>query len=329
MIKVNVRRGDQIESVHEIKVAVLDSKEKTIFSTKNNKDITYPRSAIKIFQSIPLILSGAAEFYNLTDKQIAISSSSHFGEPSHIKILKDWLKKTNIKEQYLKCGIHNPLNLNSSNNLLLSRKKPSPIYNNCSGKHLGMLTTSKYKKYSIKNYTNFNHPIQKSILRILEEFNECKVPQKSKAIDGCSAPQYAFPLMNLALSMMKISIFDKLRFDFSYSINKLLHCISNYPFYIGGTGRFDSELIHITKGRIFCKIGAEGVLMFADMKNKFGGILKVMDGNQRAIPSATINLLKKIGSLDKNELNKLKKWDPEILYNHSMKKIGKISSCKF
>ena len=68
MIKVNVRRGDQIESVHEVKVAVLDSSEKIIFSTKNNKDITYPRSAIKIFQSIPLILSGAAEFYNLTDK---------------------------------------------------------------------------------------------------------------------------------------------------------------------------------------------------------------------------------------------------------------------
>ena len=50
---------------------------------------------------------------------------------------------------------------------------------------------------------------------------------------------------------MKISIFDKLRFDLAYSINKLLYCISNNPYYIGGTGRFDSDLIKITKGRIF------------------------------------------------------------------------------
>ena len=66
--------------------------------------------------------------------------------------------------------------------------------------------------------------------------------------------------------------------------------------------------------------------MFADMEKKFGGILKVIDGNQRAIPSATIKILKKIGSLNTNELKKLKKWDPEILFNHSNKKIGFIRS---
>ena len=192
-----------------------------------------------------------------------------------------------------------------------------------------MLPTCKFKKYNLKNYTHFNHPIQKSILGILENFFEFKSKQKLKAIDGCSAPQYAFPLENLALGMMKISIFDKLRFDLAYSINKLLYCISNNPYYIGGTGRFDSAFRKITKGSIFCKIGAEGVLMFADLKNKFGGILKVNDGNQRAIPSATINLLKKLKSLNTNELAKLKKWNPEILYNHSSKKIGKIFTYKF
>ena len=329
MIKVGIIRGEQLESIHHIKVSVINSKGKSLFSSGNNKDLTYPRSAMKIFQSIPLVISGAAEHYNLNDKQLAISSSSHFGESNHIKILENWIKKISINQKYLQCGIHNPLNLNSSNNLLFSRKKPQLIHNNCSGKHLGMLTTCKFKKYNLKNYTHFNHPIQKSILNILENFFEFKSKQKLKAIDGCSAPQYAFPLENLALGMMKISIFDKLRFDLAYSINKLLYCISNNPYYIGGTGRFDSDLIKITKGRIFCKIGAEGVLMFADLKNKFGGILKVNDGNQRAIPSATINLLKKLKSLNTNELAKLKKWNPEILYNHSSKKIGKIFTYKF
>ena len=327
MIKVNIRRGGQVESVHEIKALILNSKGKILFSTGHDKDVIYPRSAIKIFQSMPLVLSGSHNFFNLSDKQIALSASSHFGEPNHISALNNWLKKINVKENCLKCGVHNPLNLKFSNKLLLSNKKPTPIYNNCSGKHLGMITASKFNNYSIKNYTNFNHPIQKSILSILEDFNEYKIHNKLKAIDGCSAPQYAFPLENLALSMFKISRLHKLRLDISFSLNRILNCISHYPFYIGGTGRLDSQIINITKGRIFCKIGAEGVLMFADMNNHFGGILKVIDGNQRALPSATIKLLKKIKSINAKEYEKLNKLQSGILKNHSNVKIGKID-CK-
>ena len=316
MIKVYILRANQIESIHKIKALVLNSNEKIIFSTGNNDDITYPRSAIKIFQAIPLIISGASEYYKLNDKQIALSSSSHFGEPNHIMHLKKWLKKINLKEKNLLCGIHNPLSLEYSNKLLLSQKTPTPIHNNCSGKHLGMLTTSKYMNFKINNYTNFNHPLQKIILNILEEFNNYKISKKYMAIDGCGAPQYAFPLKNLALSMLKISFFYKLRFDLSLAINKLFSCIIDNPFYIGDSRRLDSQIIKITKGKIFCKIGAEGIFMFADMKNNFGGILKVVDGNQRALPIATIELLKKIGSINKEECNELKKLQSSILYDN-------------
>ena len=78
MIEINVLRGNYVESIHKVKALVLNAKEKSIYSTGNNKDITYPRSAIKILQAIPLIISGASEFYNLNEKQIALSSSSHF-----------------------------------------------------------------------------------------------------------------------------------------------------------------------------------------------------------------------------------------------------------
>ena len=109
--------------------------------------------------------------------------------------------------------------------------------------------------------------------------------------------------------------------------------LSRFPFVFAAAGHPNcvfkityNELIKITKGRIFCKQGAEGVLLFSDMKNKYGGILKVKDGNNRAIPSATIKLLRNIKSITKNEVEKLKKWDPEFLYNHSNKKIGLIKS---
>ncbi|PPR41660.1 MAG: hypothetical protein CFH22_00696 [Alphaproteobacteria bacterium MarineAlpha5_Bin12] len=328
MIKVIFKRGSQLESEHEVKTVVLNSKNNVVFSTKNDNDITFPRSAIKIFQALPMIQNGSYKFYNLNSKQIALSASSHFGEPKHIFLLYKWLKKLRIDENILKCGIHNPLNLKSSNDLLYSKIRPTQIYNNCSGKHLGMITSSIYKGFNVKNYTNFNHPLQKDILKILEYFNEYKIKDKFKAIDGCSAPQYSFPLKNLALSMQKISNFNLLEPLLSFSLKKIIDSISQNPFYIGGTGRLDSQIIKITKGRIFCKIGAEGIFMFSDFKKNYGGIIKIKDGNQRALPIVVIKLLKKIKSINKNEYELLSILQKNIIYNHKNIKVG-IIECKF
>ena len=48
MIEVKIRRGDQIESVHEIKALVFNSKQKIIFSTDNNQDITFGHGMMNI-----------------------------------------------------------------------------------------------------------------------------------------------------------------------------------------------------------------------------------------------------------------------------------------
>ena len=127
--------------------------------------------------------------------------------------------------------------------------------------------------------------------------------------------------------MIKISLYKKLKPDISFSLNKILNCIGKNPFYIGGTGRLDSQIISVTKGRIFSKIGAEGILMFADMKKKYGGIIKITDGNQRALPIITIKVLKKIGSINIKEYEKLNKLQPNTLFNHSKRIVGKIN-CK-
>ena len=50
MIKVIFKRGSQLESEQEVKTVVLNSKNNVVFSTKNDNDITFPRSAIKIFK---------------------------------------------------------------------------------------------------------------------------------------------------------------------------------------------------------------------------------------------------------------------------------------
>ena len=99
---------------------------------------------------------------------------------------------------------------------MINGYKPSVIYNNCSGKHLAMITTSKYYRYNIKGYTKLDHPIQKSVLNILENFTDYKVKKNNIAIDGCSLPQYSFPFESLAYAMVKVSCFEKLELITSF-----------------------------------------------------------------------------------------------------------------
>ena len=58
--------------------------------------------------------------FNLNQKQIALSCSSHCGEYFHIRELKKWINKTKLKLSNLKCGVHNPLDSKSTEKLFLS-----------------------------------------------------------------------------------------------------------------------------------------------------------------------------------------------------------------
>ena len=130
----------------------------------------YPRSSVKIFQALPFIESNAVNNFKLSLKTIALSCSSHKGEEFHIKELLNWLKKIRLNKNNLKCGCHNPLNFKESEKLQSSRKKINQLHNNCSGKHLAMLSSCLMNNYSIKDYLNFNHPHQKKLERFLKSF---------------------------------------------------------------------------------------------------------------------------------------------------------------
>jgi len=62
------------------------------------------RSSAKPIQVLPVIISGAAQHFNFTDKEIAIICASHYAEPDHLETLKSILKKIDLKESDLKCG---------------------------------------------------------------------------------------------------------------------------------------------------------------------------------------------------------------------------------
>ena len=323
-ITTYVTRGKIIESIHLSKCIIQDYNYKVLLSTGNDKDMVYPRSAIKILQAIPFIKSKAHKKYKLTEKEIAISCSSHCGEDIHIKVLESWIKKIRINKKLLRCGIHKPLNNKYSDKLLLSKNKPNELHNNCSGKHLGMISGCMGKEIEIGDYTKMNHPFQKLIRSSLEYFTENKIYKIQKGIDGCSAPQYAFPLKNLSIAMINLlKNFHESKL-FSEEVKTLLKAIAKYPELTGGKNIYPSQLIRATGGKMFSKGGAEGVLLFAHKEKKIGGIIKVTDGNERAIPSVANKIFKKLEILSKEELAKLSKWSNEKIYNHAKINVGKI-----
>lgn len=319
-------RGKLLESFHDVKCHIASINGDKIFSTNNEDNYIYPRSSIKIFQAIAFASSGGFDYYKLNSKQIALSCSSHCGEKFHIKELKKWLIKTKLKATNLKCGIHNPLDKKTSEKLLLSGQKPYQLFNNCAGKHLAMLSSCLMNKHSINDYVNFYHPHQIKIRNIFSKFTESKILKTSYGVDGCSAPQYAFKIKDLSRGLINLYKSFNLQFEYAEHTNNMINSILSNPEFIGGSNNLDSNLIKISNKKIFCKGGAEGVFLFLHLQKGIFGILKVNDGNERALPSAIYSLCKKFKILNSEELNSFKLWNNSTLYNHANIKVGNIKT---
>ncbi len=320
------KRSNTDESIHNIKILVTNLDGKNLLSSGNNNDIIYPRSSIKIFQAIPFIQTNPSRHYNLNSKILALACSSHRGENYHIKELQNWIKKIQISRKKLKCGIHKPLNIRATENLLRSNKKPNQLHNNCAGKHLAMITSCLINKYKIDNYLDFNHKHQIAIRKIFENFSNKKIKNKSFGIDGCSAPQYSFKIKDLAKMLTNLIKSYNNEFDYSSEVKILINSIIKNPKYIGGTDSLDSRIMSICNNKIFCKGGAEGVFLFANLIKEIVGVIKVVDGNERPIPYVIYNIFKKYEIMNKTELAKFKRFYNFQITNHAKIVVGSVET---
>ena len=324
-IHVDFVRGKKVESIHQVKALVTSVDGKVLLSTNNDNEYFFPRSSIKIFQAIPFAMSNAIKNYKLNNKHIALACASHKGEKFHIKELKKWISKINLKTKNLQCGIHAPLDKRASEKIIYSRKKINELHNNCAGKHLGMLTSCLVNNQSITNYLDYNHVHQKNIRKIFNKFTESKLSKKNFSLDGCSAPQYSFKIKSISKALNNLIKSYKNNYDYSDQVRTLVNSILENPEFIGGTVSFDTNVIKASKGRIFCKSGAEGVFLFVDFQNEISGVIKITDGNERAVPIAIINIFKKFKIMSKVELKNLEKKEKFELKNHAGRNIGFIS----
>ena len=181
-------------------------------------------------------------------------------------------------------------------------------------------------KYKLNNYLEINHPHQRKIRKIFSDFSESNIYKYQYGVDGCSAPQYAFRIKDLLTCLKNILKSLENKFEYSKEIALLIKAISKNPYFIGGSTNLDSNIIHISKGEIFCKGGAEGVFLFIHLKKGLFGVFKVIDGNERALPSAVFEVFKKFKIFDKNQQNTFKNFFQSNLYNHAKLKVGEVKT---
>jgi L-asparaginase II len=292
---VETTRGTAVESRHRAHVAVA-SPDGEILEAHGDVDLpVFPRSAIKPIQSLGLVESGAADAFGCSSAEIAISAASHGGEPMHTQTVAAWLNRMGLDAGDLECGAHMPSHAPSAEGLIRAFEAPSALHNNCSGKHTGMLAVCRHMGWPTKGYIDPAHPLQKQIVARFEAMLGLDLAAAATGFDGCSLPQIAIPVRNLAIGMARLGSPDGLEPARAAACKRMASAIVENPFMLAGSGRFCTRALQAARGRAVLKTGAEGVYMAAIPEKRIGIALKVEDGAGRAAEVAMARLLDRLG----------------------------------
>src|ERR1044072_4983309 len=139
---VEVKRGSITESRHRGHIAVVEPDGNIIAYAGALNTVTFLRSSAKPLQAIPLLVTGAADRFGFTDREVALACASHNGEPIHTELAASMLKKIGLGPEALKCGVHEPYSVEAAQQLRERGETPTVLHNNCSGKHAGMLAVA-------------------------------------------------------------------------------------------------------------------------------------------------------------------------------------------
>ena len=287
-----VSRGGLVECVHRGRLAVCDPRGVVLRVYGDPEAYVYLRSSAKPFQALPLVLTGTAEAFGLTDEELAVACASHNAEEPHLAAVRSILEKAGLDEGDLQSGAHPPMYAPAAAELVRSGEEPHPIHGNCSGKHAGMLAVCVHEGYETLTYRDPAHPLQRCILGLMAEI--CDVPEDEILVagDNCGVPAFALPLRSFATGLARIATGEELPDHLVGAVLRIRDAMRGYPFMVAGTGRFDTELMERT--RLLVKGGAEAVLAVGDPQG-WGMGLKISDGSHRAVRPAALAALDQMG----------------------------------
>jgi len=332
-----VYRGPHLESTHRGSIAVVDAQGRLVAFAGDPALRTCLRSAAKPFQAIPLLEYGGGEEYDLTPEEIALTCASHGGEPVHVATAAALLRKGEFDEEDLLCGAHLPYDDKACAELRASGEAPSPLHNNCSGKHAGMLLATQVMDVPSSRYIDAEHPLQALMRSTLADFAGLQPDEVPIAIDGCGVPAFFLSLHRAAFAYARLM--GRTLDRYSESGSMVIDAMTSFPEYVAGSWSMTTPLMAAFGGELLAKEGAEGFYAMAlspslcsELTDRFrlpddcalGVALKIDDGSmERGRNPVILRLLELLGiDLDaRPELAPYRHWE---LRNHAGTLVGDV-----
>jgi L-asparaginase II len=311
-------RGEKLESLHRGAWVLVGGNGEVLAHVGDPQQRVFPRSATKSIQALPLIESGAADTAGLTNQELALAVASHNGEPIHEQAAAAILAKVGLSADHLQCGEAAPA-------IAELNGKKARITHNCSGKHAGYLTTAVHLGDDPNIYLSPHSQVQLAVHQAVLEMTGLAASDLGLAIDGCSAPTFEMPLASLALGIQRMTNPTELPVRRASACDRIVQASVTHPEMVAGTTppRFDTDLMRATNGRIFSKVGAEGVQTFGVVGEGVGFAAKMDDGTIRSLSRLTLAVLGEFGYLDARERADLATWSDPVIRNAAGIEVGR------
>jgi L-asparaginase II len=312
---VEVTRGQCTESVHYGAVAVVDTTGRVLAHTGNPHAVIFTRSSLKPFQAMPFVARGGLEKFGFTEPELAVMCASHNGEDLHVEAVRSMLSKIECTEADLQCGSHVPNHITEAGQRVVGKADFSPVYNNCSGKHAGMLAFCRLLGVPHHTYLDPEHPIQVEIRQCTSYFTGVPLAKLCLGTDGCSAPNYALPLSGLARAFARLSVREP---DPTYgeAPGRIFAAMTAHPRMVSGLGRGDLAIMETGGGDWVSKVGGEAVKGVGIRSLGLGLAVKVAGGGTRALVPLVAEVLRQLDILPDAEGTPLATWARPAIRNH-------------
>ena len=266
-IKVTVVRAGVREALHDVHaIAVQDG---AVVATAGDPGlIAFFRSSAKPFQALPLVRAQEG----LEDAEIAITCASHQAEPAQLEAVRSVLRKAAASEDNLECRFE-------------EGREAQRIYNECSGKHAGMLALCQVKGWSRAGYRLPSHPLQRMVLGVVAAATKVREDEIPTGVEGCGVVTFALPLERMAFAFSRLERLE--------GGARVAGAMRAHPELVGGDGADDTDLMRALPGWI-AKRGAEGLFCAAG-PDGMGVALKSADGSPRPLRPAVAAFFAMLG----------------------------------
>lgn len=330
-ILVKEYRGNIAENIHRGSIAVVSSTGDTIAYLGDIEKQTFLRSASKPIQVLPTLLAGLHRRFNLTEEEVAMFNSSHWGSNHHIYVLEEISRKTGINPEDMimkPCGSTSATALAAKltdQTRLHPREGKSKLQHCCSGKHFSLMLLQRELTGKVDGYERKDSPVQKQIINFISMLSQTPTYKIGLGIDGCGVPVFALPLRSIAMSYAKLvdpfSLSTELRDTIDYNFS----CIHKHPEKINDYG---TPSFYVNQNPdLIMKDGSRGVICMAIRSMKLGIAVKLEDGWTDEFQGLIIaNILEQLKYDDADLIQKLRNCYTTKLYNDCGIEVGHSES---